>query len=286
MRPILALAAKDLTLLMRRPAHLFFTVAWPLIVALVFGMIFGGPSERRARLNVVVADDDRSEASAALVQRLGAQEGVEISTATIEESRDLVRRGQRVAYVHVPRRIRRGERADLLRRAGPARDRTGSQPPGRRRDARRTAHRRRDAEPRSCAGRSRAQPAARDPGAQRPAARSCDGAGEQRPAPLPDRCRSVPAEPATRCRRARPLWRQGLAAGRDRNAGGASGRHRAAKRFRGVVPAGGDLGADWRRVRIRHVAGDRADARNADSPARWPRSPPGRCWPARRWRRS
>ena len=46
MSSILAIARKDLILLTRNRGALFFTFAWPLIVALFFGLMFGGPSKR------------------------------------------------------------------------------------------------------------------------------------------------------------------------------------------------------------------------------------------------
>ncbi|PJA42041.1 MAG: ABC transporter permease, partial [Lysobacterales bacterium CG_4_9_14_3_um_filter_62_6] len=42
MTAILALALKDLTLLLRNRATLFFTFVWPLLMAIGFGLMFGG----------------------------------------------------------------------------------------------------------------------------------------------------------------------------------------------------------------------------------------------------
>ena len=47
MSSIRAIARKDLILLTRNRGALFFTFAWPLIVALFFGLMFGGPSKAR-----------------------------------------------------------------------------------------------------------------------------------------------------------------------------------------------------------------------------------------------
>ena len=46
MTALLALAAKDIRLLLRNRGALFFTIGWPLLVAIFFGMVFGGDDAR------------------------------------------------------------------------------------------------------------------------------------------------------------------------------------------------------------------------------------------------
>jgi ABC-2 type transport system permease protein len=43
MRAIVALGLKDLRLLLRVKARLFFTLIWPLIISVLLGVVFGGP---------------------------------------------------------------------------------------------------------------------------------------------------------------------------------------------------------------------------------------------------
>ena len=65
-RAVLALAGKDLRLLSRNRATLFFALGWPVLMALFFGYVFGGGGEK-GRIPVVVVDEDRTGESARLV---------------------------------------------------------------------------------------------------------------------------------------------------------------------------------------------------------------------------
>ncbi len=103
MRPILALAMKDLRLLVRDRGHLFFAFAWPLIVAIFFGMLFGGPREGAASISVAVVDEDASEGSRALVDRLGKADGLKLTPLGRDEALAAVRRGAHAGAVIVPK---------------------------------------------------------------------------------------------------------------------------------------------------------------------------------------
>jgi ABC-2 type transport system permease protein len=100
-RAVLALAGKDLRLLSRNRATLFFALGWPVLIALFFGYVFGGGGEK-GRIPVVVVDEDRTGDSARLVALLTATAGLEITTAPREEATGLVRQGKRSAAVIVP----------------------------------------------------------------------------------------------------------------------------------------------------------------------------------------
>jgi ABC-2 type transport system permease protein len=100
-RAVLALAGKDLRLLSRNRATLFFALGWPILMALFFGYVFGGGGEK-GRIPVVVVDEDRSGDSARLVALLTATAGLEITSAPREEATRLVRQGKRSAAVIVP----------------------------------------------------------------------------------------------------------------------------------------------------------------------------------------
>ena len=100
-RAVVALAAKDLRLLSRNRATLFFALGWPVLMALFFGYVFGGGGEK-GRIPVVVVDEDRTPESARLVERLTATGGLQISSAPREEATRLVRQGKRSAAVIVP----------------------------------------------------------------------------------------------------------------------------------------------------------------------------------------
>ena len=117
-RAVLALAGKDLRLLSRNRATLFFALAWPVLMALFFGYVFGGGGEK-GRIPVVVVDEDRTAESTRLVERLTATAGLQISTASREEATRLVRQGKRSAAVIVPKGY--GEAADRIFHGAPRR---------------------------------------------------------------------------------------------------------------------------------------------------------------------
>ena len=117
-RAILALAGKDLRLLSRNRATLFFALAWPVLMALFFGYVFGGGGEK-GRIPVVVVDEDRTGESERLIARLTATAGLAISAAPREEATQLVRQGKRSAAVIVPKGY--GEAAGRLFHGAPRR---------------------------------------------------------------------------------------------------------------------------------------------------------------------
>jgi ABC-2 type transport system permease protein len=100
-RAVLALARKDLRLLSRNRGALFFAFVWPVLMALFFGVIFGGGGSR-GRIPVVVVDEDGTPAAGRLVERLRTTSGLEVSTAPRAEAERLVRQGKRTAAVIVP----------------------------------------------------------------------------------------------------------------------------------------------------------------------------------------
>jgi ABC-2 type transport system permease protein len=117
-RAVLALAGKDLRLLSRNRATLFFALGWPILMALFFGYVFGGGGEK-GQIPVVVVDEDRSGDSERLIARLAATTGLAITSAPREEATRLVRQGKRSAAVIVPKGY--GEASDRLFHGAPRR---------------------------------------------------------------------------------------------------------------------------------------------------------------------
>jgi ABC-2 type transport system permease protein len=115
---ILALAGKDLRILSRNRATLFFALGWPILMALFFGYVFGGGGER-GRIPVAFADLDRTAESARLRSRLVEAGGIEVTDASPEEATRLVRQGKRSAAVIVPAGY--GEAADRVFHGPPRR---------------------------------------------------------------------------------------------------------------------------------------------------------------------
>jgi ABC-2 type transport system permease protein len=100
--PILALALKDLRLLARNRAALFFALGWPVLIALFFGLIFGGGGQR-GKIQVGAVDEDGSPAAAALLARLAAADGLQVTALSRDEAEARVRSGKLTAAVVVPR---------------------------------------------------------------------------------------------------------------------------------------------------------------------------------------
>jgi ABC-2 type transport system permease protein len=119
MRIILALARKDLRVLTRVRSGIFFTFVWPIVVAILFGMVFAGQGESTFRaLRIVVVDEDATEQSRTFLAALEASGDFALDRAPRAEAEALVRRGQRSAYVVVTEGF--GEAAQK-RLAGPPR---------------------------------------------------------------------------------------------------------------------------------------------------------------------
>jgi ABC-2 type transport system permease protein len=99
MSPVLAIALKDLRTFTRQRASLFFTFIWPVCVAVLFGVLFGGGNETTPRLPIAVVDEDGTPESKAFAQRLLTRDSFEAVSATRAEALEAVRRGKRTAAV-------------------------------------------------------------------------------------------------------------------------------------------------------------------------------------------
>ncbi len=102
MKVVLALALKDLRLLARHRGDLFFVLAWPVVLAVLFGVIFAAPPEGRSPLGVALVDEDGSDGSRAFAQRLGRTAGLDVVTVGRTEAEAMVRQGKRIAWVALP----------------------------------------------------------------------------------------------------------------------------------------------------------------------------------------
>ncbi|HEX9188341.1 MAG TPA: ABC transporter permease, partial [Vicinamibacteria bacterium] len=78
MRAVLALAAKDLRLLTRHRGDFFFVAAWPVLLAVLFGVIFAAPPEGRSPLAVALVDEDGTDGSRAFAGRLMKAAGLDV----------------------------------------------------------------------------------------------------------------------------------------------------------------------------------------------------------------
>lgn len=99
MKAVLALALKDLRLLTRHRGDFFFVVAWPILLAILFGVIFAAPPEGRSPLGIALVDEDGTDGSRAFAAQLGRTGGLDVATVSRPEAEALVRQGKRVAWV-------------------------------------------------------------------------------------------------------------------------------------------------------------------------------------------
>ncbi len=104
MRPILAIALKDIRLLLRDKAGLFFTLVLPLLFAVFFGVISSGFGGSAQGMKIVVIDEDRTEASKAFVTSLATGPEFDVITSAPDRAaaEDLVRRGKATAFLFLP----------------------------------------------------------------------------------------------------------------------------------------------------------------------------------------
>ena len=108
MRAIWIMALKDLRLLAADRVGFFFVFCWPLLYAVFFGFVTsrmygsGGEANLRA-IPVAFVDEDHTDASAQLLERLSKKDTLEIQDVpTRADGEDLVRRGKRAACIIVP----------------------------------------------------------------------------------------------------------------------------------------------------------------------------------------
>jgi ABC-2 type transport system permease protein len=102
MKQVFAIASKDIRLIMRDKAGLFWILGFPILLAVFFGAIFGGEGPTAA-MQVTVIDNDQSARSKAFLEDLRKSESLKIDQKPIEEARNLVRQGNRVAYLVIPK---------------------------------------------------------------------------------------------------------------------------------------------------------------------------------------
>ena len=103
MNAIWAIAVKDLRLLSRDRAGLFFVVGFPFLYSIFLGFVFAGVGGRTRPMSVALVDEDRSAKSSAFAPALAESKSLEVTAHDAAEARELVRLGKRVAYVVLPK---------------------------------------------------------------------------------------------------------------------------------------------------------------------------------------
>jgi ABC-2 type transport system permease protein len=99
MRALLALTLANIRSYMRDRAALFWTLAFPLVFIVMFGVLF---SSGGARLTLAVVRDDPSPAAESFVTALDDQAGVEVKLEEEADARTLMTRGDVDGIVIIP----------------------------------------------------------------------------------------------------------------------------------------------------------------------------------------
>ena len=97
----LALAAKDIRLLLRHRGALFFTVGWPLLVAIFFGLIFGGDGGS-SRPKVALVVEEQHAATERFAQSLMKLDTLDVERVDAATAEQMVRQGKRSAAIVLP----------------------------------------------------------------------------------------------------------------------------------------------------------------------------------------
>lgn len=104
MHPIIAIALKDLKLLLRDKVATFFTFGFPLLFAVIFGSMMAGEDKPRPTALTIVTEETSAEARL-LAERLSHRPelAVDVSQAPREEVTALVRSGKTTAMLVLPK---------------------------------------------------------------------------------------------------------------------------------------------------------------------------------------
>jgi ABC-2 type transport system permease protein len=102
-RAVLALVLKDLTLFFRDKRALILSFVAPIAIGAFFGFLFSDrPGAEKARIPILVVDQDRSDLSQKLGARLGKDSQLGCAAATLAEAEKQVRAGKVAAALVLP----------------------------------------------------------------------------------------------------------------------------------------------------------------------------------------
>lgn len=98
---VAAICWKDLTLLRRDLMGAFFVFGFPLLIAVFFGLVFGGTGRgsKPDPISVAIVDQDQSAGSKAFVERLETMPEIVVERMDREAAETAVRRGRKAAYI-------------------------------------------------------------------------------------------------------------------------------------------------------------------------------------------
>ncbi len=96
---VLAIAAKDLRQLVRDRAGMFWVLAFPLVVSVLFGSFYSDDGGGARPIHIAVVDLDRSEASRRMVERLSQSPSLDVEVMDEASATAAVRKEEVSAYL-------------------------------------------------------------------------------------------------------------------------------------------------------------------------------------------
>jgi ABC-2 type transport system permease protein len=102
MNVLWTIASKDLRILFRDKAGLFWVFGFPLLIAVLFGTIFAGSDDGASKMKIAVQDLDGTEGSKAFVKKLSESTALDIQPKVVDVQA-AVRKGDLVAAVTIPK---------------------------------------------------------------------------------------------------------------------------------------------------------------------------------------
>jgi ABC-2 type transport system permease protein len=98
MNKVIALALKDLRLMPRNKGGMFFTFIWPILVTVLFGIMFGGTGGgEQGKVRIAIVDEDNTAGSRAFAKAL--EESFDLTAMSRADAENAVRLGQRAGYI-------------------------------------------------------------------------------------------------------------------------------------------------------------------------------------------
>jgi ABC-2 type transport system permease protein len=103
--PLWAMVRKDLQIFFSDRRAVIMSFAVPIAIASFFGSIFSGPSRNTepAKISIIVVDQDQGTISKSITDGLQHDKNFKVTTTTVEEARDTVRRGRTAAAIVIPK---------------------------------------------------------------------------------------------------------------------------------------------------------------------------------------
>lgn len=102
MHTLLAMVGKDLTLLARDRMGAFFTLVFPMVMAIFFGTIFSGGARPSEGIRIAVVDEDSTAASIAFADSLAASPDYRVTRLDRAAATEAVKLGRQTAYLVLP----------------------------------------------------------------------------------------------------------------------------------------------------------------------------------------